>query len=165
MVTKKLMAVLFGVLVISAWFFGSANNAKAETLNFKLYGYGIKQEIVPIGDQEGHLLIFNVRGAFYVFENGEVATANNVASSEDFKGGGSLLQYTTLTFPDGSTIIIKGQGTIGGGVPGAPATAAFKNEIIKGSIREGKKVHPWRISLRYKVFRTLSFLREKSAGK
>jgi len=140
MATKKLMAVLFGVLVISAWVLGSANQAGAETLNFKTYTYGIKQETIPIGDVEDHLLIFNVRGGFWVFENGEVATSNLVAQIDEIKGAASLVMYNTLTFPDRSIIIIKTQGTTGGGVPGSPAAGAFRSEIIKGTGRfEGIK--------------------------
>ncbi|MGZ3534319.1 MAG: hypothetical protein ACXU9K_03760 [Thermodesulfobacteriota bacterium] len=140
MATKKLIGVLFGILAISAWVLGSANQAGAETLNYKIYTYGIKQEIIPIGDVEGHTVGFDVRRGFYVFENGEVAIVNQVASSEAVKGGSSILLYTTVTFPDDSTIITKGQGTFGGGVPGSPASAGFKTDIIKGTGRfEGIK--------------------------
>ena len=39
------------------------------------------------------------------------------------------MQYVTINFADGSTVIIKSQGTIGGGVGG------WKSEIIKGTGR------------------------------
>jgi hypothetical protein len=140
MTTKKSRWVLFGILVISVWFLESAIQATAETLNYKSYTYVIKQEIIPIGDVEGHLLVFYVRSGFYVFENEEVAIVNNVGTGEDAKGGRSILQYSTLTFPDGSTIIIKSEGTVGGGVPGAPTSGGLKTEIIKGTGRfEGIK--------------------------
>jgi len=140
MATKKFAWVLFGILVISTWVLGSANQATAETLNFKYYSYGIKQENYPIGDEEGHTLIFNVRRGFWVFENGEVATGNQIVQNEEIKGGASILTYITLTFTDGSTIIIKGQGTVGGIALRATASGAFKNEIIKGTGRfEGIK--------------------------
>jgi hypothetical protein len=140
MTTKKLIWSLFGILVISAWVLGSANQATAETLNFKSYNYGIKQEAIPIGDEEGHTLIFDLRRGFYVFENGEVATANQVVQNEEIKGGGSVMTYITLTFTDGSTIIIKGHGTVGGIAMRSPASGAFRSEIIKGTGRfEGIK--------------------------
>jgi hypothetical protein len=140
MVTKKLVWVLFSILVISAWVFGSAIQAGAETLNYKSYTYVTKQEFMPVGDVEGHLLTSFVRGGFYVFENGEVATVYQVGTGEEVKGGGQVLLYTTLTFPDSSTIISRSQGTLGGGVPGSPASAGFKTEIIKGTGRfEGIK--------------------------
>jgi len=140
MATKKFMCILLGILVTSAWVLGSANQGKAETLNFKAYTYGIKSEIIPIGDVEGHQLIFNVRRGFFAFENGEVAIINNVTVNEEVKGGSSLTGYSTLTFADGATIIIKVQGTLGLGVPGAHALGALRSEIIKGTGRfEGIK--------------------------
>jgi hypothetical protein len=134
MATNKLMCVLFGILLISAWVLGSANQATAETLNFKSYTYGIKSERISIGDVEGHVLIFSLRSGFYVFENGEVATANQVLQSEWIKGEGPALQYITLTFTDGSTIILKSQGTVGGG------SAAFRSEIIKGNYQGNRPI-------------------------
>jgi hypothetical protein len=140
MTTKKLIWSLFGILVISAWVLGSANQATAETLNFKSYNYGIKQEAIPIGDEEGHTLIFDLRRGFYVFENGEVATANQVVQNEEIKGAATILTYITLTFTDGSTIIIKSQGTVGGIAMRSPASGAFRSEIVKGTGRfEGIK--------------------------
>ena len=140
MATKKFAWVLFGILVISTWVLGSANQATAETLNFRTYTYVTKQEVIPIGDVEGHSLIFGVRGGFYVFENGEVATCYIVGQVDDIKGAGSVMLYHTLTFTDGSTIILKTQGTTGGGGPASPASGAFRSEIIKGTGRfEGIK--------------------------
>jgi hypothetical protein len=134
MATKKLIWVLFGFLVISAWVLGSANQATAETLNFKAYTYVVKQEAIPIGDVEGHVLVFAVRRGFSVFENGEVATSYLVVQSEQIKDAGSTMMYVTMTYPDGSTMIIKSQGTLGGG------SGAFRSEIIKGTGRfEGIK--------------------------
>jgi hypothetical protein len=140
MATKKLICVLFGILVISAWVLGSAIQATAETLNYKSYTYATKGEIVPIGDVEGHILIFDLRRGFYVFENGEVATSNIVAQVDQVKGVGSVMMYTTITFADGSTIIIKSQGTVGGEVQRVSGSGEFRSEIIKGTGRfEGIK--------------------------
>ncbi|HXX35149.1 MAG TPA: hypothetical protein VEM15_11815 [Thermodesulfobacteriota bacterium] len=140
MATRKLTWILFGILVISVWVLGSAIQARTETLKYKVYTYAVKQESSPISDVEGHSLGFAVRSGFYVFENGEVATVNQVTTAEEVKGGSSILLYTTITFPDGSTIISRSQGTFGGGVPGFPASVGFKTEIIKGTGRfEGIK--------------------------
>ncbi len=77
MATKKVF-VLFGILVISAWVLGSAIQVGAETMNFKLYTYVMKGERIPIQDVEGHFVRLIVRGSFYAFENGEVATVSSV---------------------------------------------------------------------------------------
>jgi hypothetical protein len=49
-----------------------------------------------------------------VFENGEIATINHVSTADFINGAGPFMQYVTINFADGSTIIIKSQGTIGG---------------------------------------------------
>ena len=131
MATKKSVWVLFGILVISAWVLGSAIQAGAETLNYKFYAWMIKYESVPVGDVEGHTVGFGMRGAFYVFENGEVATASLVSTGDFIKLAGPFMNYNTIKFADGSTIIIKSQGTMGGSFTSAGQTS----EIIKGTGR------------------------------
>jgi hypothetical protein len=134
MATKKLIWVLFGILVISVWVLGSAIQAGAETMNYKFYTYVIKGEWVPVPDVEGHAVGLLARGAFYVFENGEVATINHVATGDFIKGAGPFWQYVTIKFEDGSTIVIKSQGTAGG------TESRWTSEIIKGTGRfEGIK--------------------------
>jgi len=140
MTTKKSMWVLFGILVISAWVLGSAIQAGAETMNYKSYSYVLKAEDVPVGDVEGHTVGIVMRRAFYVFESGEVATTNSVSTRDLVNGVGSTVQYTTINFTDGSTIIIKSQGK-GSGTATAPQTSGgLTSEILKGTGRfEGIK--------------------------
>jgi hypothetical protein len=134
MATRKSMIVLFGVLVISAWILGSTIQAVAETMNYKFYTWLVKQEGVPVNDVEGHAVFLDIRKSFYVFENGDIATANAVITGDFIKNAGPWNMYATLTFLDGSTIIYKTQGTFGGG------SASMKSEIIKGTGRyEGIK--------------------------
>jgi len=134
MATKKSSIVLFGILVISAWVLGSAIQVGAETMNYKFYTYVTKSENFQVGDVDQHLLNFQWRRAFYVFENGEIATGNSVATFDAIKYVGPFMQYLTWSFPDGSTIIFKSQGTYGGG------SANMTSEILKGTGRfEGAK--------------------------
>ena len=140
MATKKSFWVLFGILVISTWVLGSVLQVGAETLKFKAYTYVTKVERAPVGDVDGHIVGFSTRRAFLVFENGEVATQSSVITSDTIKGSGSSLQYSTINFSDGSTIIIKAQTTVTGTAPGAPTSAKLTREIIKGTGRfEGIK--------------------------
>ena len=75
-----------------------------------------------------------MRSGFSVFENGEVATVYAVSTRDAIKGDGPFLQYVTLTFPDGSTIIRKDQGTR------ISAGLSLTSELIKGTGRfEGIK--------------------------
>jgi hypothetical protein len=134
MATKKSMGVLFGILVISVWVLGSAIHARAETMNYKFYTWLNKHENSPVGDVEGHTVGLHMRGGFYVFESGEVATINQVGTYDWVKGEGPFMQYVTINFPDASTIIIKSRGTVGGG------SGEWTSEIVKGTGRfEGIK--------------------------
>jgi hypothetical protein len=134
MATKKSKCVLFGILAISAWILGSTIQAGAETMNYKFYTWVNKGESTPVGDVEDHIVRMDMRGAFYVFENGDVATINHVATGDFIKGVGPFMQYVTIKFEDGSTIMIKSQGTMGG------PSAGWTSEIIKGTGRfEGIK--------------------------
>ena len=63
---------LFGILVITAWVLGSAIQAEAETMKYKFYTWVIKDDMVQIPDEEGHMVGYAKRGSFYVFENGMI---------------------------------------------------------------------------------------------
>jgi hypothetical protein len=134
MAKKKSMWILFGIIVLSAWVLGSAIQAGAETMNYKFYTWLVKEEAIPVDDVEGHIVMLAERKSFYVFENGEVATGNFVVTGDFVKKAGPWMQYGTLKFQDGSTIIYKSQGVFGGGA------ASMKSEILKGTGRfEGIK--------------------------
>jgi hypothetical protein len=99
-----------------------------------------KQELVPVGDVEGHTVGFTLRSSFLVFEDGEVATVNAVITNDAIGGSGSFMQYVTMKFSDDSTIIVKSQGTFGTPVGGSYTAAGWKSEVIKGTGRfEGIK--------------------------
>jgi len=140
MATKKSMWVLFGILVISVWILGSTIQAGAETMNYKFYVWMNKEERVPVGDVEGHVLALAQRGGFYVLENGEIATMKRVSINDLVKGAGSAVLYETITFADGSTIMIKGLSTLRGTATGTTASSESTSEILKGTGRfEGIK--------------------------
>jgi hypothetical protein len=137
---RKLAWILLVSLATSAWILGSAIQAGAETLKYKSYTYTIKEEDIPVGDEEGHLLMSFDRGGLFVFENGEVANFHMFGNGEEVKSGLSIMYYDIISFPDGSTIMERTHGTLGTGVPGVPTTGGFKKEIIKGTGRfEGIK--------------------------
>ena len=130
--TKKVMWVLFGIFLISAWVLGSTIQAGAETMNFRAYTYVVKAEEVLIEDVEGHTLALETRRGFSVLENGEVATSIVYIMGDYIKTVGSNISYSTLTFADGSTIIIRRQAMV---TAGTSASAGIKGEIIKGTGR------------------------------
>jgi hypothetical protein len=125
MATTKSLLALVGICVISAWVLGSAIPGAAETLTYKFYTWVTKAERVPIGDMEGHAVAVVVRDSFNVFADGEVATTTSIITNDFVKGAGPFLQYSTIKFSDGSTIMWKSQGTIGAGA------GAYTSEITK----------------------------------
>lgn len=140
MAGKKSMWIILGILLVAGWLLAPAIEAGAETMNYKFYTWVIKGEAVPVGDVDGHTVNLTVRGAFWVFESGEIATINHVATGDTIKGSGPFMQYVTINFADGSTIIIKSQGTVGGIAAGAYTSGGWTSEIIKGTGRfEGIK--------------------------
>jgi hypothetical protein len=134
MASTNSLRVLIIVGMLLASMLSVALPSRAEELHYKFYTWMIKSESAPVADVEGHTVNFGMRGAFYVFDNGEVATMKHVYTGDYIKGAGAFMQYVTVNFPDGSTITIKSQGTVGGGAGG------WTSEILKGTGRfEGIK--------------------------
>ncbi len=131
----KSLWILFGILVISAWVLECPIQARAETMKIKVYNYVTKAETAMVGDVEGHALGLYVRRAFCVFENGEVATCLTTITNDTTRGSGTTLLYRVFTFTDGSTIVTKLQGPVGGTAVGVITSAALTGEIIKGTGR------------------------------
>ena len=139
MATKKSMRILFCVLAISSFILASVIQAGAETMKFKYYSYMTQDESLTVGDVEGHMLSLSTRRAFCILENGEIATEVAVMTRDLVKGSGASIQYRTMTFEDGSTIVIKAQTAVEVTAAGV-RTAKTTREIIKGTGRfEGIK--------------------------
>jgi hypothetical protein len=129
MVTTQSLRGLVRLGVIAVCVLGTPLPGAAETLTYKFYTWVTKAERVPIGDVEGHAVAVVVRDSFNVFANGEVATTTSIITNDFVKGAGPVIQYSTIKFSDGSTIMWKSQGTIGAGA------GAYTSEITKGTGR------------------------------
>ena len=144
MSTKKLMCVLFGVLVISSWVLGSTIQAGAETMKCKNFATATKDERIPVGDQEGnmkgYMIGLQIMEGLAFCENGEVPKVRHHAVWDLEPGKGTqAMGYTIYTFEDGSTVVIKFQRSVGLGESGI-RSATSTSELIKGTGRfEGIK--------------------------
>jgi hypothetical protein len=106
MAMKKSMCILFGILVISGWVFGSAIQAGAETMKLKVSNVVTKGERYPVGDVEGHIIAYLMRDGVIVSEDGEVGSMKALVVNDAMVGkGGSFLGYLLFTFVDGSNIL------------------------------------------------------------
>jgi hypothetical protein len=139
MATKKLMCILFGILVISAWVLGSAILAGAETMKCKSIATATKDETISVSDEEGHFLRLRISEGLAFFENGEIAKVRLYSLSDTVKKGGQGIGYILYTFDDGSTIVNRYQRLMVADQSGN-YSAKTKSEIIKGTGRfEGIK--------------------------
>jgi hypothetical protein len=140
MATKKSMWILFGIVVISAWVLGSAIQAGAETLKFRNVQTATKNETIPVGDEEGHVLGLQIGEGLALFENGEIAKMRSHNAYDFTPGKGAQnIRYAIYRFEDGSTIVQRFQRLL---VPDASGkiSAQSTGDLIKGTGRfEGIK--------------------------
>ena len=129
MTTKKFMWVLLSVF-IAIWILGSVSQTMAETRKGKTFHYTAKVEMVPIPNTEGHFFGMFVREGVNTYEDGEQGWNKTYIFWDGVKDVGNFVQYTIVTFQDGSTTIsyTKGTGSSGG-------AAQFSGEIIHGTGR------------------------------
>jgi hypothetical protein len=73
MAMKNSMRVLFAILVVIAWVLGSVIQAGAETMKCRTSTVVTKDETLPVGYEEGHVLGLQITEGLAFFENGEVA--------------------------------------------------------------------------------------------
>ena len=141
MATKKSMMVLFGVLVISSWVLGSANQSVAATMKCRTAGTITKSESIPVSDEEGHTLNLQILQGLAFFDNGEIAKLRSHVISDTIpQKGGQAITYQIYTFEGGSTIVCRNMRLMVAGESGKPGTAKVTSELIKGTGRfEGIK--------------------------
>ena len=140
MATKKSAWVLFGILVISAWVFGYAIQAGAETMKCKHFGTAIKDERIPVSDEEGHQLGLQIMEGLGICEDKEVIKVRYHAIFDNVPGKGTqAIGYTFYTFEDGSTIVLRFQRSVVWAQSGI-GSATTTIDLIKGTGRfEGIK--------------------------
>jgi hypothetical protein len=109
MATKKSMVVLLGILMISAWILGSVIQAGAETMKLKVSNVVTKGERYPVGDVEGHALVYLMRDGVMVSEDGEVGSMKALVINDVMPGNSSFLGYILFTFVDGSCFLTSVQ--------------------------------------------------------
>ncbi|MEN6319962.1 MAG: hypothetical protein ABFD82_14555 [Syntrophaceae bacterium] len=153
MLRKETIWILFGLLVISAWVLGSFAPAQAVDLKCKLISMSTKAETNKIDDQEGHIVGIFERKGLMVHENGEIANELNRGVFDSIKGVTKFQGYCLQTFKDGSTMMMKHQGT---NDKGKYLEASF--ELIKGTGRfEGIKGRGTYTGQNYESFNYLHF--------
>ena len=135
MATIKSMCIVVCLSVMAAGLLGFAPYATGETLNYKLFNHPTKIESFPLPDAAGHEVMFMVREGVNIFENGELAWVKAVNVRDVTKGVGTFDMYATITFPDGSMILIRTKGTTQATPAGVQSAAEWTGDIIYGTGR------------------------------
>ena len=127
-----------GILVISACLVLPVMQAGAETMKFKLSTVVTQGGSYPAGGVEGHDLIFFMTDGVAALENGDVGSMKGLFISDSTPKGGSFSGYLTLTFTDGSTILLIQTGTFSQDPEEAYALIQqASGELLNGSGRFG----------------------------
>jgi hypothetical protein len=136
--------------------------AGAETVKYRVTSYITKIEVIPVPDVKGHIVGVYERRGVAVSEDGEVASYLSRGTFDYIKSNGPVQGYTQLTYEDGSTTMVKYQGTLtlpqGKKLPSLKGkgeyikgTGRFKG--IKGSVSfSGKFVTPYSKETKGDVF-------------
>ncbi len=135
MAKKKSMWIVFGILVISAWVTGSVTQAGADTLKCKNAQTATKDERITVGDKGPVLGLYIMEGLAFC-ENGEMAKVRTHGVFDSMPGkGAQALGYTTYTFEDGSSFVVRYQRLVT-----ESGSAKVTSDLINGKGRfEGMK--------------------------
>ena len=107
----KAWITIIGFVVLLVFATISLAGAKTVTEKGRTVYHMVKVEVIPVGDIPGHIVgVADARGLTFV-ENGDVATYLNRILFDFTNGTGPHWGYGVTTFPDGSTMVIKFEGT------------------------------------------------------
>jgi len=123
-------------MAIAAWFitFSSQATAQSTTTKFKIVNHITKMEMVPVGDEKGHVVGIVVRGGLAIFEDGEVANQTAVFPFDAILGKTVTYEpFTTILFRDGSTWVFKSKGTGERTPDGKLLLTKQTGEFVKGT--------------------------------
>ena len=120
--------------------------------NDQVINYLVEVNFIPVPDVEKHAIGTYERMGVAIFKNGETAAFQTRGLWDFVNHNGVFNGYQTLTFPDGSTNMIKYSGnmtTEGENLPTLKAKGEYvkgtgKYEGIKGNVTiEGKYITPY----------------------
>jgi hypothetical protein len=135
MIIRKFIWIFIGILVIMAWLLGFIIEAQAETMKCKVARVVTKVETMPVGDEEGHILMMLISEGLAFFENGDIANFKSPAIADRTTGKGSQSTgYLFFRFEDESSIIGRFEYSTMAD-PSGKMSSKSVGEIIKGTGR------------------------------
>jgi len=144
---------LIGIFFIATWLLVSVTQAGAETVKYRVTSYITKIDVIPVLDVKGHIVGVYERRGVAVSEDGEVAAYHTRGTFDYIKRNGPFQGYTQLTYKDGSTTMVRYQGTLtlppGKKLPSLKGKGKYikgtgRFQGIKGSVSfTGKYITPY----------------------
>ena len=129
---KRVISMSALAIFLSIIFCLLPSNANAEESEYRITSYITKVEFIPVPDTEKHAVGLYERRGVAVFKNGEAAAYHTRGTWDFTNSNGPFQGYTTLTFKDGSTSILKYIGTMTTD-PGKLPKLKGSGEYIKGT--------------------------------
>ena len=129
---KKLILLSFLAFVFSFTIGLYSNNANAEDVEWKVTSYLVNVQFVPVPDVDKHAVGTYERRGVAIFKDGQTAAYHTRGTWDFIDSNGPFQGYTTLTYKDGSTTMIKYSGIMSmesGKLP----TFVGKGDYLKGS--------------------------------
>jgi len=149
---KKLIIISTIVFSLTVLLGFSPKISMAEEVEYQVVNYLVGVNYIPVPDVDKHAIGTYERRGVAIFKNGETAAFHTRGLWDFVNHNGVFNGYQTLTFPDGSTNMIKYSGnmtTEGENLPTLKAKGEYvkgtgKYEGIKGNVTiEGKYITPY----------------------
>ena len=129
---KKLIYLFVISFILSFTFKIYPNNAKAEDVEYQITSYLVRVDFIPVPDVDKHGIGIYERRGIAIFKDGETAAYHGYGIWDFIDNNGPFQGYSTLTYKDGSTTMVKYSGNMVKEPEKLP-TYMGKGEYIKGT--------------------------------
>jgi hypothetical protein len=129
---KRIIISLVIGFVFSFTFGFNPIEVNAEDVEYQIVNYTVGVNFIPVPDVEKHAIGTYERRGVAIFKNGETAAYHSRGIWDFVDSNGPFTGYTTLTYKDGSTTMIKYSGNMTK-EPEKLLKYTGKGEYIKGT--------------------------------
>jgi hypothetical protein len=102
---SSFMRVFISTMLVALFSLFTLSSAGAETLNFRVFNYSTKMEVIPIGFVKAPAIGVMEKRGLANFENGEVAIFLARGAIKATPQSTLVSGFTQLTFNDGATLV------------------------------------------------------------
>ena len=129
---KKLLLLSVLAFVFTLTFGLYHSNANAEDVEYQVVDYLVRVDFIPIPDVDKHAVGTYERRGVAIYKDGQTAAYHSRGTWDFVDSNGPFTGYTTLTYKDGSTTMIKYSGNMTK-EPEKLLKYTGKGEYIKGT--------------------------------